>query len=67
MTGEHGPWRVMILGAAGRDFHNFNVVYRDNADVKVTAAPAPMVLPPRDGTYLKHRFREALLGERAFE
>ncbi len=37
------------------------------ADVKVTAAPAPMVLPPRDGTYIKHRFREALLGERAFE
>ncbi len=22
--------RVLILGAAGRDFHNFNVVYRDD-------------------------------------
>jgi predicted GTPase len=22
---------VLILGAAGRDFHNFNVVYRDDA------------------------------------
>jgi thiamine pyrophosphate-dependent acetolactate synthase large subunit-like protein len=28
--------------------------------------PAP-VLPPRDGAYLKHRFREALLGRRAAE
>ena len=25
------------------------------------------VLPPRDGSWLKHRFRQALLGERAFE
>jgi len=22
--------RVLIMGAAGRDFHNFNVVYRDD-------------------------------------
>ena len=35
--------------------------------VKVTADPAPMALPPRDGTWLKHRFREALLGEAAFD
>ena len=32
------------------------------ADIKVTTAEAPMVLPARDGTTLKHRFREALLG-----
>ena len=31
--------------------------------VKVRADPAPLVLPPRDGAYLKHRFREALLGK----
>ena len=37
------------------------------ADIKVTTDHAPMVLPPRDGTYLKHRFREALLGQRAVE
>ncbi len=37
------------------------------ADIKVTAALAPMVLPPRDGAYIKHRFREALLGDKAFE
>ena len=35
------------------------------ADVKVTTDEAPMVLPSRDGTTLKHRFREALLGAEA--
>ncbi len=30
--------------------------------VKVKADALPLVLPPRDGAYLKHRFREALLG-----
>jgi thiamine pyrophosphate-dependent acetolactate synthase large subunit-like protein len=35
------------------------------ADIKVTSAPLPTVLPPRDGTYLKHRFRQAVLGDRA--
>jgi thiamine pyrophosphate-dependent acetolactate synthase large subunit-like protein len=33
--------------------------------VKVKRDPLPLVLPPRDGAYLKHRFREALLGARA--
>jgi thiamine pyrophosphate-dependent acetolactate synthase large subunit-like protein len=32
---------------------------------KVSAARDPLVLPPRDGAYLKHRFREALLGPQA--
>ena len=32
------PRRVVILGAAGRDFHNFNTYYRDNADFKVVAS-----------------------------
>jgi thiamine pyrophosphate-dependent acetolactate synthase large subunit-like protein len=36
-------------------------------DIKVTATPLPNALPPRDGTYLKHRFREALLGKAAYE
>jgi len=31
-------------------------------DIKVSAAPAPMALPVRDGTAIKHRFRTALLG-----
>jgi predicted GTPase len=38
------PRRVLILGAAGRDFHNFNVLYRDDPSVEVvgfTAAQIP--------------------------
>jgi thiamine pyrophosphate-dependent acetolactate synthase large subunit-like protein len=31
--------------------------------VKVRREALPLVLPPRDGGYLKHRFREALLGK----
>lgn len=29
--------RVIIMGAAGRDFHNFNVYFRDNPDYEVVA------------------------------
>jgi thiamine pyrophosphate-dependent acetolactate synthase large subunit-like protein len=32
------------------------------AQVKVAPDKFPLVLPPRDGTHLKNRFREALLG-----
>ena len=35
------------------------------AQVKVAADKLPLVLPPRDGTHLKNRFREALLGSKA--
>lgn len=35
--------RVIILGAAGRDFHNFNTVYRDNPDYKVVAFTATQI------------------------
>ena len=34
-------------------------------DIKVTTAKAQLILPPRDGTLLKQRFREAVLGESA--
>jgi len=37
---------VIIMGAAGRDFHNFNVVFRDNPDYRVkafTAAQIPFI------------------------
>ena len=37
------------------------------AAIKVTTVRGPLVLPPRDGTALKHRFRQALLGARAHE
>jgi thiamine pyrophosphate-dependent acetolactate synthase large subunit-like protein len=33
--------------------------------VKIGNDPVPLVLPPREGSYLKHRFREALLGRDA--
>ena len=36
-------------------------------NIKVTTKPAPLVLPVRDGPTLRNRFREALLGARAFE
>jgi predicted GTPase len=35
--------RVLILGAAGRDFHNFNVVFRDNPDYRVVAFTATQI------------------------
>jgi len=34
---------VIIMGAAGRDFHNFNVFYRDNKDYKVIAFTATQI------------------------
>ncbi len=35
--------RVIILGAAGRDFHNFNVVFRTNPDYSVVAFTATQI------------------------
>jgi predicted GTPase len=35
--------RVVIMGAAGRDFHNFNVIYRDNEDYEVVAFTATQI------------------------
>jgi predicted GTPase len=35
--------RVVIMGAAGRDFHNFNVVFRDDPDVEVVAFTATQI------------------------
>ncbi len=35
--------RVVIVGAAGRDFHNFNVVYRDDAATEVVAFTAAQI------------------------
>ncbi len=40
--------RVLIAGAAGRDFHNFNVVYRDRSDTTVVAFTATQI-PNIDG------------------
>jgi len=35
--------RVIIMGAAGRDFHNFNVFFRDNPDYEVVAFTAAQI------------------------
>ncbi|MFH1584277.1 MAG: cyclic 2,3-diphosphoglycerate synthase [Actinomycetota bacterium] len=37
------PKKVVIMGAAGRDFHNFNVYYRNNPDYKVVAFTATQI------------------------
>lgn len=40
--------RVLIMGAAGRDFHNFNTVFRDNRKYEVVAFTATQI-PNIDG------------------
>ena len=43
--------RVLIMGAAGRDFHNFNTVYRHNPDYDVVAFTATQIPNIDDRTY----------------
>lgn len=40
--------KVIIMGAAGRDFHNFNVYFKDNPRYKVVAFTAAQI-PDTDG------------------
>jgi len=35
--------KVIIMGAAGRDFHNFNVYYRENEDYEIVAFTATQI------------------------
>jgi len=37
------PQRVVIVGAAGRDFHNFNTLYRGHPEVQVVAFTAAQI------------------------
>jgi len=37
------PINVIIMGAAGRDFHNFNVYFRDNKEYEVAAFTATQI------------------------
>ncbi len=53
------PRRVIILGAAGRDFHNFNVFFRDNPHYEVVAFTATQI-PDIEG----RRYPPELAGER---
>ena len=50
--------KIIIMGAAGRDFHNFNTLYRDNADVEVVAFTATQI-PDIDG----RKYPAALAGK----
>ncbi len=42
------PKRILIMGAAGRDFHNFNTVFRANKNYRVVAFTATQI-PNIDG------------------
>ena len=43
--------KVVIMGAAGRDFHDFNVVYRDDPTVEVVAFTATQIPGIADRRY----------------
>ena len=43
--------RVLIMGAAGRDFHDFNVTYRDDPQSEVVAFTATQIPFIADRTY----------------
>lgn len=43
--------KVIIMGAAGRDFHNFNLYFRDNEDFEVVAFTATQIPGIDDKTY----------------
>ncbi|RLI31947.1 GTPase, partial [Candidatus Bathyarchaeota archaeon] len=43
--------RVIIMGAAGRDFHNFNVFFRDNDAYEVVAFTATQIPGIEERTY----------------
>jgi predicted GTPase len=45
------PRRILIMGAAGRDFHNFNVAYRGRPEFQVVAFTATQIPFINDRTY----------------
>jgi predicted GTPase len=54
--------KVLILGAAGRDFHNFNVVFRNNPDYQVVAFTATQI-PDIAGRRYPHELAGSLYPE----
>ena len=46
-----GMRTIVILGAGGRDFHNFNVAYRDDPDVRVVVFTATQIPGIEDRVY----------------
>ncbi len=74
--------RVLILGAACRDFHNFNVLFRDNPEYHVTAFTATQIpdiagrrypaelagaLYPKGIPICEEKDLESLIGEREID
>jgi len=47
------PIRTIIMGAAGRDFHNFNVFFRNNSTYEVVAFTATQIPDIEGRTYPK--------------
>jgi len=45
------PRKLVILGAAGRDFHNFNVLFRGRSEVRVVAFTAAQIPDIAGRTY----------------
>ena len=45
------PVRTVIMGAAGRDFHNFNVYFRENPDYEIVAFTATQIPGIENRTY----------------
>ena len=45
------PQKIIIMGAAGRDFHNFNVYFRDNPAYRVVAFTATQIPDIEGRTY----------------
>jgi predicted GTPase len=43
--------RILVMGAAGRDFHDFNVVYREDPDTEVVAFTATQIPGIADRRY----------------
>ncbi len=46
-----GRRKVVIMGAAGRDFHNFNLLFRDNPEYEVVAFTAAQIPDIEGRTY----------------
>ena len=54
--------KTLIMGAAGRDFHNFNTFFRDNSDYEVVAFTATQI-PNIEGRVYPTELAESLYPE----
>jgi predicted GTPase len=57
--------KALIMGAAGRDFHNFNVFFRENPDYEVVAFTAAQISDLDSGAEIEKRiYPPELAGDR---